>query len=163
VARVEWRALDGEVLLGHVKTAGFIGAAALRHELSRRRGLRWGSVCNGVAELGAFPKMLLEAFSTRHGELTEEFARLVDAGFTSDAGTLAAAQRGSRIAKRVLSDPHVEALQRAKLTDAGWTVAAVQALTATRQGDGGPLTSSDVEGLFGRLCHPQPATAGVPR
>lgn len=86
--RVEWRALDGEVLMRHVKTAGYIGAATLRHELARRRGLEWGPVRNGVAELADFPKAVLEAFSTRHGELTEEFMQLVDAGFTADAATL---------------------------------------------------------------------------
>jgi len=41
VPRWEWRAADGEVLLAHIKTAGFVGAAVLRHELIRRRGVAW--------------------------------------------------------------------------------------------------------------------------
>jgi len=90
VARVEWRALDSEVLHAHVKTAGYLGAAALRHTLASRRGLRWTKVRNGVAELDGFPPALLGAFSTRHGETHEEFIKLVEAGFTPDAATLAA-------------------------------------------------------------------------
>jgi conjugative relaxase-like TrwC/TraI family protein len=81
VARVEWRALDSEVLHAHVKTSGYVGAAALRHTFARLRGLPWGPVRNGVAELAGFPAGLLEPFSSRHGETHEEFAQLVDAGF----------------------------------------------------------------------------------
>jgi len=59
-------------LLAHVKAAGYLGAAAMRHEPSRPRGLVWG----GVAELAGLPAELLEAFSTRTGEVQAEFAEL---------------------------------------------------------------------------------------
>jgi hypothetical protein len=154
VARVEWRALDSEVLHAHVKTAGYVGAAALRHELARRRGLTWGVVRNGVAELDAFPRALLEAFSTRHGEVAEEFAQLVEEGFTPDAGTLAAAQRGSRAPKRVLADAEVEAIQRRKLTEAGWTAGQVRALAAPQDRELEPPSRAQVQALFDRLAGP---------
>jgi conjugative relaxase-like TrwC/TraI family protein len=121
VGRVEWRALDGEVLLGQVKTAGHVGAAVLRRELALRRGLRWGPVRNGVADLAGFPRELLGAFSTRRGQVLEEFAQLVDAGFTPGGATLAAAQRASRAPKRVLADAQITAIQNARLATTGWT------------------------------------------
>lgn len=154
VARVEWRTLDSEVFLRHVRTAGFVGAAALRHELAARRGLDWGPVRNGVAELAGFPRGLLEAFSTRHGEVSEEFAQLVEAGFSADATTKAAAQAGSRAAKRVLSDPQVEAIQRRKLTEAGWSVPRMQALAAPRARQVEPPTSRQIEAFLERLTGP---------
>jgi hypothetical protein len=115
--------LDGEVLLRHVKTAGIWGAASLRHELARRRGLAWGTVRNGVAD---FPREVLEAFSTRTGELTEELLQLVDAGFNADAAT----QRGSRAAQRVLSDPEVETIQQRRLAEVGYSVDQIRQLGA---------------------------------
>jgi TrwC relaxase/AAA domain len=127
-ARVQWRALDSEVFLAHVQTAGFLGAAALRHELSRRRGLSWAPVRNGVAELAAFPRPLLEAFSTRAGQVAEEFAQLVAAGFEPGPGTRAAAQRASRPPKKIWADAVIRRIQHDRLTAAGWTPGQVRAL-----------------------------------
>jgi conjugative relaxase-like TrwC/TraI family protein len=158
VARVEWRALDGEVLLRHVKTAGYVGAAALRHDLARRRGLSWGPVRNGVSEIEGFPPELLDAFSTRRGGLTQEFTHLVEAGLPADAQTMASAQRESRAAKRVLSDPQVEAIQQQKLAEAGWSVDQVRALGAHRQRDLTAPTQADVEAFFDHLVGPSGLT-----
>lgn len=154
VARIEWRALDGEVLLRHVKTAGYVGAAALRHHLARRRGLSWGPVRNGVSELRGFPAELLDAFSTRRGELTQEFTQLVESGLPANAETMATAQRESRAAKRVLSDPQVEAIQRQKLKEAGWSVEQIRRLGAQRERDLTVPTRSEVEALFNTLVGP---------
>lgn len=63
IARVDWRALDSEVLHRHVKTAGYVGGAELRHVLTKLRGLPWGPVRNGVAELADFPRELLDPFA----------------------------------------------------------------------------------------------------
>jgi conjugative relaxase-like TrwC/TraI family protein len=157
-----WRTLDGEVLLREVRTAGFIGAAALRHELARRRGVEWGPVRNGVAEVAAFPRTLLEAFSTRTDEVAEEFSQMVDAGFLPNLATKITAQRGSRAAKRVLSDPEVEAIQRAKLQDAGWTIQGVRALGALRDRTVPAPTPDDVGRLFDQLTGPGGPTAQRP-
>jgi conjugative relaxase-like TrwC/TraI family protein len=162
VARVEWRALDSEVLHAHVKTAGYVGAAALRHELARRRGLTWAPVRNGVAELDGFPRSLLDAFSSRRGEVAGEFAQMVDAGFAPDAATLAAAQRGSRAAKRVLADAEVEAIQRRRLVAAGWTTERVRALAAARDREVAPPTSAEVRAAFDEMVGPGGLTERQP-
>ncbi|MBL7499775.1 relaxase domain-containing protein [Frankia sp. CNm7] len=151
----EWRAVDGEVLLSHIRTAGFVGAAVLRHELTQRLGLQWGPVRNGVAELAAFPTDLLAAFSTRHGQVMEEFAQLVAAGFEPSGATMTAAQRGSRTPKQVLADDAVRALQVERLTAAGWTVDQVRQLaTAAAEHRPQPVSDQDVADLFTQLTGP---------
>jgi conjugative relaxase-like TrwC/TraI family protein len=119
--RVEWRALDSGSLLRHVKTAGHVGAAELRHRLATRWGIEWNTARNGVAEIKGFPPDLLHAFSTRHDQVLKEFAQLVESGFDAGAATEAAAQRASRPAKTVLADDAVRAAQVAKLAAIGWT------------------------------------------
>ncbi|WP_007513740.1 MobF family relaxase [Pseudofrankia saprophytica] len=152
----EWRALDGELFLAEVKTAGHVGAAVLRHELSARRGVVWEPARNGVAEIASFPAGLLAAFSTRHGEVVEEFAQLVAAGFEPSAATEAAAQRGSRAAKRVLADARVQALQIERLAAAGFTVEQIRGLAPARPEPGhtAVLDEETVAGLFTRLAGP---------
>ncbi|WP_250284048.1 AAA family ATPase, partial [Frankia sp. CiP1_Cm_nod2] len=156
------RAVDGEVFLAHVKTAGYLGAAALRHELSRRRGLRWGPVRNGVAELANIPRGLVEAFSTRTGEINEEFAALIADGFTASGATKAAAQRGSRAPKKILADGQVRAAQHARLTDAGWTPGQVRTLGARIDRTIDPPTPADIANLADRLTGPAGLTAHTP-
>ncbi|MCK9895046.1 MobF family relaxase [Frankia sp. AgB32] len=151
--RVDWRALDGEVFLAQVKTAGYVGAAALRHELTRRRGVRWGPVRNGVAELAGFPPELLGAFSTRHGEVQAEYAQLVADGLTPGGVTATAAQRGSRAAKKVLADAQVRRIQHEKLAAAGWTPDQVRRLAATDTRSGAPVRGAAIDGdELAELC-----------
>jgi conjugative relaxase-like TrwC/TraI family protein len=154
VGRIVWRALDGEVLLRHVKTAGYVGAAAMRHELSARRGLRWGPVRNGVADLAGFPRGLLDAFSSRRGQLLEEFAQLVDAGFAADAATLATAQRTTRATKRVMADDEVHAIQLARLEDTGWTPGGIRALGARQDPQIEAPSEAELGDLYDHLTGP---------
>jgi len=55
----------------HAKTAGYIYEAHLRDELTRRLGVRWGEVRNGIAEIEGFDPADLRAFSTRRQEILE--------------------------------------------------------------------------------------------
>jgi conjugative relaxase-like TrwC/TraI family protein len=160
--RIVWRALDGEVLMAHVKTAGYLGAAAMRHELSRRRGLVWGPIRNGVAELADFPTELLEAFSTRTGEVEAAFTELVAAGREPDGATHAAAQRASRAPKKVLADDEVRAIQARRLAEAGWTRQQVRDLGARRPRVPAPPTPADVAALYDRLAGPYGLTEHRP-
>lgn len=158
-AIVQWRALDGELFLQHVRTAGFVGAAAMRHELTRRRGVRWGPVRNGVAELAAFPPSLLAAFSTRHGQVHEEFAQLVAGGLFPDGRTEAAAQRRSRASKKVLADDQIRARQAAILAAAGWTPSQVNALLAHQPQPAQTPAGDEVPALVDQLVGPHGVTA----
>ncbi|MBL7508907.1 MobF family relaxase [Frankia nepalensis] len=146
-----WRTVDGEVLLAHIRTAGFVGAAVLRHELSRLRGVAWEPVRNGVAELAGFPPDLLAAFSTRHGEVEAEFAQLVAQGLEPSGATKAAAQRGSRKAKKVLADDAVHAAQLDRLTATGWTIDQVRQLAVATPDQPVPLGEREIADLFDLL------------
>ncbi|ABW10803.1 TrwC relaxase [Parafrankia sp. EAN1pec] len=161
-ARVEWRALDSELFLAHARTAGFVGAAVLRHELARRRGVTWAPVRNGVAELEDFPTELLAAFSTRHGQVQEELGQLVAQGMLSDGRTEAAAQRRSRAAKKVLADAEVHAVQERRLTEAGWHPSQVRDLARRRDRVPVQPTAVDLAELADRLMGPQGLTAKAP-
>jgi conjugative relaxase-like TrwC/TraI family protein len=119
--KVLWRAPDSHALLCHVKTAGYLGAAELRHQLAQRWGVTWAPVRSGVAELAAFPEPLLAAFSTRHDQIVEEFAHMVESGLEPGPATEVAAQRSTRAPKKVLADDAVRAVQTAKLAAIGWT------------------------------------------
>ncbi|MBL7518442.1 relaxase domain-containing protein, partial [Frankia sp. CNm7] len=158
----EWRTVDSEVLLREVTTAGYVGAAVLRHELSARRGVAWEPARSGVAEIAGFPTDLLAAFSTRHGEVSAEFAQLVAAGLEPSGGTAAVAQLRSRAPKKVLADEQVAQTQLDRLTAAGWTPARVSQLAPTLADDPGPRASArddDIEALFTRLAGDSGLTA----
>ncbi|ONH60400.1 TrwC relaxase [Frankia sp. CcI49] len=154
-----WRALDGEVFLSHVRTAGFLGAAALRHELARRRGLRWGPVRNGVADLAGFPPALLAAFSTRSGEVADEYEQLVADGLAPGGRTKAAAQRGSRAPKKVLADEQVRRIQHDRLAAAGWTPEQVRALATPVDRDVRGRVDEELPALVDLVTGPLGATA----
>jgi conjugative relaxase-like TrwC/TraI family protein len=64
-----WTRLYHPAIYDHAKTAGYIYEANLRWELSRRLGVRWQEVTNGIAEIEGFDPDHLRAFSTRRAEI----------------------------------------------------------------------------------------------
>ncbi|MDP9388980.1 MAG: relaxase domain-containing protein, partial [Actinomycetota bacterium] len=157
--RVEWRALDSGALLRHVRTAGFVGAAQLRHDLAARWGVEWNTVRNGVAEIAGFPPELLHALSSRHDQVVEEFAQLVEDGHQADGATEDAAQRRSRPPKTVFADVEMRALQARKLAEIGWSPEAVLALVDVPARDVEPVPESNVAELADLLVGPCGLTA----
>jgi conjugative relaxase-like TrwC/TraI family protein len=152
--QVLWRAPDSHALLRHVKTAGYLGAAELRHQLASRRAVGWGPVRSGVAELAGFPEPLLHAFSSRHDQVAVEFAQMVESGLEPGPATEVAAQRSSRAAKTVLADEAVRAVQVAKLADIGWTPETVRTLVAGGSHRPAEVTEADVADLHAHLVGP---------
>ena len=71
-----WRTLDARHLYTHAKTAGFLYQAQLRHELSRRLGVRWQPVPNGYADLDGVPREVIDAFSQRRSQILAELERV---------------------------------------------------------------------------------------
>jgi hypothetical protein len=64
-----WTRLDHPAVYDHAKTAGYVYEANLRWELTRRLGVRWQEVTNGIAEIEGFDPDHLRAFSTRRAEI----------------------------------------------------------------------------------------------
>ncbi len=67
----KWTRLYHPAIYDHAKTAGYIYEAHLRHELTRRLGVEWQPVRNGIAEIEGFSDEWLKTFSTRRAEILE--------------------------------------------------------------------------------------------
>ncbi len=67
----KWTRLYHPAIYEHAKTAGYIYEAHLRHELTRRLGVEWQPVRNGIAEIKGFADEWLKTFSTRRAEILE--------------------------------------------------------------------------------------------
>lgn len=64
-----WSALDARPLYQWAKTAGYLYESQLRAESTRRLGVEWGPVRNGIADLAGIPEPVLRAFSRRRQEI----------------------------------------------------------------------------------------------
>jgi conjugative relaxase-like TrwC/TraI family protein len=66
-----WTRLYHPAIYRHAKTTGYLYEAELGHQLTRRLGLRWRQVENGIAEIEGFSAEQLRTFSTRRREILE--------------------------------------------------------------------------------------------
>ncbi len=66
-----WTALDARPLYRWSRPVGFLYEAQLRWELTRRLGVAWGPVHNGIADVAHIPTEAIEAFSTRRRQIVE--------------------------------------------------------------------------------------------
>jgi conjugative relaxase-like TrwC/TraI family protein len=66
-----WSALDTRAVFSHGSTAGYLYQAVLRGELSRRLGVRWGPVRNGLAEIDGVAPGLRRLFSQRRQQIEQ--------------------------------------------------------------------------------------------
>jgi conjugative relaxase-like TrwC/TraI family protein len=64
-----WSRLYHPAIYEHARTAGFIYEAHLRHELTRRLGVEWEQVRNGIADIRGFTREEIGRFSTRRAEI----------------------------------------------------------------------------------------------
>jgi conjugative relaxase-like TrwC/TraI family protein len=64
-----WSRLYHPAIYEHARTASYIYAAHLRHELTMRLGVEWEPVRNGLADIRGFSAEELRAFSTRRAEI----------------------------------------------------------------------------------------------
>ncbi len=67
-----WTALDARRLYTHARTGGFLYQAKLRLELTRRLGVEWTPIRNGVAEVDGISPSVRRAFSRRRSEIEAE-------------------------------------------------------------------------------------------
>jgi len=72
-----WRALDAKISYAHLKAGGTVYQSTLRAELTKRLGVAWQPVDNGMADVEGFSTELLRHYSTRRVEIEEAVARYV--------------------------------------------------------------------------------------
>lgn len=69
-----WRTLDGTRIYPALRTAGFLFEAEMRHELTRRIGVRWRPASKGIADIDGVPGRVLRHFSKRRGQIEDRMA-----------------------------------------------------------------------------------------
>ena len=112
----EWRALDGGAILRTYRlAAGYLYAAQLRHELTRRLGLEWTEPVKGMSELVEVPERALRAFSSRRRSLVEHMEALGTEGFA--AARVAAL--ATRQVKEQVDLPELQEQWRARAAEYG--------------------------------------------
>jgi conjugative relaxase-like TrwC/TraI family protein len=67
----KWTRLYHPAIYDHAKTAGYLFEAQFRADLSRRLGVSWQQVRNGIAEIEGFAEDHLREFSTRRQQILE--------------------------------------------------------------------------------------------
>ena len=72
-----WRAIDAKSAYAHLKAGGTIYQSTLRAELTRRIGVAWQPVHDGMADIAEFSPELLRHFSTRRVEIEAAVERYV--------------------------------------------------------------------------------------
>jgi hypothetical protein len=147
-----WRAVDGRLLYRHQLAAGYLHEAVLRYELTRRLGVRWQPVRNGMADIAGFTRHQIEAFSRRRQQL-EEWR--VEEGLSDTPAARQAAVLATRSPKRdrPLKDLEVEWNQRAN--QVGLTAERIASVT----GRSWDVTPPDPHTLFDSLGSPDGLTA----
>ncbi len=84
-----WTRLYHPAVYDHLKTAGYIYEANLRHELTQSLGVQWREVRNGIAEIEGFADEHLREFSTRRAEILEAAGGPQASGRAREVATLA--------------------------------------------------------------------------
>jgi hypothetical protein len=142
-----WRTVDGRLLYRYQLAAGCLHEAVLRHELTRRLGVRWQPVRNGLADIVGFTRPQIEAFSRRRHQLE---AWRQDQGLPDTAAARQVAVLATRSPKQdhPLADLEVEWKQRA--VEVGLTPDRLtQMMGGSRE-----VTPVDMEALFDILASP---------
>ena len=101
-----WRTLDSRKLFAHAKTAGVLYQAHLRYELTRRLGVVWQPVLNGVADIDGVDRPLIETFSQRRAQIVAHMtARGETSAEAAQIATLATRQaKGERSSEAELRE-----------------------------------------------------------
>ncbi|MGH9065491.1 MAG: MobF family relaxase [Acidimicrobiales bacterium] len=152
-----WSALDGRALYHQAKTAGTLYEAQLRAELTRRLGVSWGPVSNGIADLAGIPVPVLRAFSQRRADIEAEMARRG----TSSARAAQVATLATRPVKELELCPEgLEPAWRERATALGLDEQALASLTGPSVVVDVPAVGSPVaDVLFATLASPEGLTA----
>jgi len=149
-AEGRWTRLYHPAIYEHAKTASYIYEAHLRDELTRRLGVRWRGVVNGIAEIEGFVPDHLRVFSTRRQEILEA------AGEGASARVRQIVTLETRTAKdRDLSTESLRDLWREKAEEIGLTRESIRAaLGHDRQAPEGRVAVADVaEAVTAHVSH----------
>ncbi|MFC2177429.1 MobF family relaxase [Actinomycetota bacterium] len=146
-----WRTIDGRLLYRYQLAAGYLHEAVLRHELTRRLGVRWQPVRNGMADIAGFTRPQIEAFSRRRHQLEtwRQEHNLPDTAAARQVAVLA-----TRQPKHDYPLAELEVEWRERAAEVGLTPDRLEQV----MGGGRAVAPVDVEVLFERLASPDGLT-----
>jgi conjugative relaxase-like TrwC/TraI family protein len=148
-----WTALDGRPLYRHAKTAGYLYQAVLRAELTRRLGVAWSPVRNGVADVRGVHRPVIEAFSQRRQQIRR---RMAEVGHHT-ARSAQTAALDTRPAKRTsISQATLRGSWRRRATALGLTPHSLA--TVLGQATATPPTRAEIDASITQLASPQGLT-----
>ncbi|MFV9672503.1 MAG: MobF family relaxase, partial [Acidimicrobiia bacterium] len=147
-----WRSVDGRLLFRHQLAAGYLHEAVLRSELTRRLGVGWQPVTNGVADIAGFTREQIDAFSQRRRQ-AEQWR--TEHGLPETPAARQAAVLATRDAKRDRRIEELEVEWRRRADQVGLTLERVVSMTGRSR----HVTPVDPETLFGALASPDGLTA----
>ncbi len=148
----KWRSLDGRRLYRHQLAAGYLHEAVLRHELTRRLGVGWQPLRNGVGDIAGFERTQIEAFSQRRQQ-AEEWRE--DKGLPETPAARQAAVLATRISKGNHPLGELEVEWRRRAIEVGLTPERIAQILATGAG----LVRVEVDRLTKDLCSEEGLTA----
>jgi conjugative relaxase-like TrwC/TraI family protein len=149
-AEGRWTRLYHPAIYEHATAASYVYQAHLRDELTRRLGVRWREVVNGLSEIEGFTPEQLRAFSTRRAEILEA------AGEGASARAMQIATLTTREAKdRDLTTESLREVWRRKGEEVGLDREAIRAAFGNeRQAPEGRVSVAEVEaGLTAHASH----------
>ena len=152
-----WSALDAaRGLYPWARPVGHLYEAQLRWELTRRLGVGWGPVRNGIAEVDGIPRPVLEEFSTRRREISDHLAERV----LSSARSAQIAAYATRRAKDRTTAPHSLFEEwRAKAAALGVTATSLDGVCHRSSLEPPVPGSPEAAALFAVLAGPEGVTA----
>ncbi len=145
-----WTAIDGRLVFPWAKPCGHLYEAALRAELTTRLGVEWGPVRNGIADIAAVPRRVINAFSQRRAEIE---AHLEDKGRSSARAAQWANYATRRPKDRDTMAEDLFAEWRARAEELGVTRSTVSGWTGRRR-ELRPVRDPEAARLFERLAGP---------
>ncbi len=138
-----WRALDARPLFDHASSGGYLYQAHLRHLLTRRLGVEWGPVVNGMADVAG----VIDEFSQRRDEIEE---MLAESGYTSARARQKATLATRRPKDRTVDPDTLAHAWQERTAALGFDEPAIEAcFDRTRVPE---LSDADVERLYQHLA-----------
>ncbi|MEN8234195.1 MAG: MobF family relaxase [Actinomycetota bacterium] len=147
-----WRSVDGRLLFRHQLAAGYLHEAVLRYELTRRLGVGWQPVTNGVADIEGFTRRQIDAFSTRRRQAEQWRA---EQGLPETPAARQVAVLATRNPKTGQQLEDLEAEWRHRAEQVGLTPQRVASVTGRHR----DVTPPNPEILFEALASPDGLTA----
>ncbi|MFP5326003.1 MAG: MobF family relaxase [Acidimicrobiia bacterium] len=148
-----WRALDGRPLFDHAISGGYLYQAHLRRLLTDRRGVEWGPVVEGMADIAGVPHAVIDEFSQRRDEIEE---MLAESGYTSARARQKATLATRRPKDRSVDPDTLANAWRARAAALGFDDQAVEACFDRARTP--ELTADAVERLYDHLAGPHGLT-----